>query len=161
MKTSQISVYEFLAQKSLAVVGVSRTGKKMGNAIYKALKQKGYKVFPIHPEAESVEGDQCYRSFGTLPEKVSGVVICVPPVQTEIVLHQAFGSGVSHVWMQQGSESYAAIRYCEKNSMNAVHGLCIMMFIEPVESIHKFHRWVLKLVGKYPAAEKQASPSVR
>lgn len=159
MKTSQISVYEFLSQKSLAVVGVSRTGKKMGNAIYKALKQKGYKVFPIHPEAESVEGDPCYRSFGALPEKVSGVVICVPPVQTEIVLRQAFESGISHVWMQQGSESYAAIRYCEKNSMDPVHGQCIMMFIEPVESIHKIHRWVLKLVGKYPSAEKPAVPS--
>lgn len=159
MKTSQTAIYEFLSQRSIAVVGVSRTGKKMGNAIHKTLKEKGYKVFPIHPEAESIEGDRCYRAFGELPEKVSGVVICVPPVQTEIVLKQAFEAGINHVWMQQGSESYAAIRYCEKNGMNAVHGQCIMMFIEPVESFHKFHRWVLKLVGKYPSAEKQTAPA--
>jgi predicted CoA-binding protein len=159
MKTSQTSIHEFLSQKSLAVVGVSRTGKKMGNAIYRALKQKGDKVFQIHPEAESIEGDRCYRAFRSLPEKVSGVVICVPPVQTEIVLKQALEAGITHVWMQQGSESFAAIRYCEKNGMNAVHGQCIMMFIEPVESFHKFHRWVLKLVGKYPSADTQAAPS--
>jgi uncharacterized protein len=161
MKASQATMYEFLTQRSLAVVGVSRSGKKMGNAIYKTLKQKGYKVFPIHPEAESVEGDQCVRSFSALPEKVTGVVICVPPIQTEIVLRQALEAGIHHVWMQQGSESYATIRYCERNGMKAVHGQCILMFIEPVESIHKVHRWILKLVGKFPSPADQPSPSAQ
>ncbi len=114
MKVTQVSVYEFLSQRSLAVVGVSRTGKKMGNAIYRALREKGYKVFQVHREADSVEGDPCYRTIGSLPEKVGGVVICVPPVQTEEILRQAFEAGIKHVWMQRGSESYAAVRYLRK-----------------------------------------------
>jgi predicted CoA-binding protein len=52
--------------------------------------------------------------------------------------------------MQQGSESRNAIKFCEENGISAVHNECIMMFVEPVKSIHSFHRWINKLVGKYP-----------
>lgn len=151
MKTFHVAVYDFLSQRSLAVVGVSRSGKKFGNTIYRELKARGYKLFPIHPEAETVEGDPSYRSFAELPEKVGGVVICVPPVRTEEVLHRAFEAGITRVWIQQGAESYAALRFCEKGGMSAVHGQCILMFAEPVVSFHRFHRWVWKLIGKYPA----------
>jgi hypothetical protein len=158
MRTSQVVVYDFLAQRSLAIVGVSRSGKKFGNTIYKTLKERGYRLYPVHPQAETVEGDPCYRSLGVLPEKVGGVVVCVPPYQTEQVVHDAFAAGIERVWMQQGAESYAAIRYCEKNGISAVHGHCILMFAEPVASFHRVHRWVWKLFGKYPAADSAAAP---
>lgn len=151
MNESQAEIYDFLAQRSLAVAGASRSGKKMGNAILKVLKEKGYNVFPIHPEAESLEGTQCYHSLESLPEKVGGIVICLPSIQTEKVLAEALSAGIGRVWMQQGAESYAALRFCEKNGIQAVHGRCLLMFVEPVESIHKFHRWIWKLLGKYPA----------
>ena len=156
MKVLQVEVSDFLSQRSLAVVGVSRSGKKMGNAIYRMLKQHGYKLFPIHPAAETVEGDPCYRDFESLPEKVDGVVLCIPPVQTEEVLPRVFEAGIKRVWMQQGSESYAAIRYCEKMGISAVHGQCILMFSEPVESIHRFHRFFWRLTGKYPYSENKS-----
>jgi predicted CoA-binding protein len=151
MNESRAEIYEFLGQRSLAVAGASRSGKKMGNAILKALKEKGYKVFPIHPEAESLDGTQCYHSLESLPEKVGGIVLCLPPIQTEKVLTEVHAAGINRVWMQQGAESYAALRFCEKNGIKVVHNQCILMFIEPVESIHKIHRWIWKLLGKYPA----------
>jgi predicted CoA-binding protein len=157
MSANQTEIYDFMSQRSLAVVGVSRTGKKFGNTIYKTLKQHGYKVFPLHPEAKAVEGDPCYPSFRALPEKVGGVVICVPPNQTEQVLPQVLEAGIKRVWLQQGSESFTAIRYCEKNGLAAVYGQCIMMFTEPVGSLHRFHRWVWKLIGKYPARNADAT----
>jgi len=156
MNVTQTGIFDFLAQRSLAVAGVSRGGKKMGNAIYKMLKEKGYKVFPVHPEAESVEGDKCYPTLQALPEKVGGVVICLPSIQTEKVLAQVLDAGISHVWLQQGAESYASLRFCEKNGIAAVHGQCILMFIEPVQSMHKVHRWVWKLVGKYPVKSEMS-----
>lgn len=158
MKTSQAAIYDFLSQRSLAIVGVSRSGKKFGNAIYRTLKEKGYKLFPVHPQAETVEGDSCFHSLDALPEKVGGLVICVPPHQTEKVVQDAFQAGIKRVWLQQGAESYAAIRYCEKNGMSAVHGECILMFAEPVKSFHRVHRWFWKLIGKYPAAKPSTEP---
>lgn len=150
MKPTQVEIHDFLSQRSFAVVGVSRNTKKFGNAIYRTLKQQGYKLFPIHREAVSIEGDRCYPGLKALPEKVGGVVICVPPVQTEIILNEVLDAGVDRVWMQRGAESYSAIRFCEKHGITAVHGQCILMFAEPVESIHGFHRWVSKLFGTYP-----------
>ena len=128
MKVSQLAIYDFLSQRSLAVVGVSRSGKKFGNAIYRTLKQHGYRLYPMHLEAVTVEGDKCYPDFQSLPERVGGVVLCIPPLQTEEVLHQVLEAGIRRVWMQQGAESYAAIRYCEINGISEVHGQCILMF---------------------------------
>ena len=151
MKSTLPDVHEFLSQRTLAIAGASRSGKKFGNEILKTLKRKGYTMYPIHPSAETLEGERCYPAIQATPEKVGGLVICLPPVQTESVLHQALTAGITRVWLQQGSESYAALRFCEQNGINAVHGQCIMMFAEPVESFHKFHRWLWRVIGKYPS----------
>lgn len=149
MVTAQ-DVEVFLSQKKLAVVGVSAKGGKFGNMAYKALRQKGYQVFPVHPEAETLEGDKAYPSFADLPEPVGGVLIVVPPYQTEKVVAQAKEAGIQRVWMQQGAESDAAIRYCKDNGISEVHGHCIMMFAQPVGFGHNLHRFVWGLLGKLP-----------
>ena len=159
MKTSQSAIREVLDQRTLALVGVSRGGKKIGNGICRELKGKGYKIFPVNPQAERIENDPCYPSLGALPEKPGAVVICVPPAQTERVVQQAFEAGITRVWLQQGAESYSAIRFCEDNKMTTVHGQCILMFAEPVRSFHSFHRWLWKLIGKYPSASPHHSSS--
>jgi predicted CoA-binding protein len=148
--TTKAAVNDFLAQRSLAVVGVSRGGKKFGNTAYKELKAKGYRSFPIHPNAERIEGDRCYPSLGALPEPVGGVLVVVPPAQTEQVVRDAAAAGIRRVWMQQGAESEAAIRFCAENGISAVHGECILMFAEPAAFYHRMHRWVWGLLGKLP-----------
>jgi predicted CoA-binding protein len=150
MKSTLPDVHEFLSQRTLALAGASRSGKKFGNAILKTLKEKGYKIFLIYPAAETIEGERCYRTFDEMPEKPGGLVVCLPSVQTEILLHQALSAGMSRIWLQQGSESYAAMRFCEQQGLKFVHGHCILMFVEPVESFHRFHRWIWRLLGKYP-----------
>jgi len=159
MTISHSAIQEVLAQRTLALVGVSRGGKKFGNAIYRELKGKGYKVFAVHPQAETIDGDPCYHSLKGLPEKTGAVVICVPPAQTEQVVQQAYEAGITKVWLQQGAESYAAIRFCEEHGMTIVHGQCVMMFAEPVQTFHGFHRWLWKLIGKYPSASRHHSSS--
>jgi len=59
--------------------------------------------------------------------------------------------GIKSVWFQQGSSSDEAIKFCEEKGMSVVSGECIFMFAEPVDSIHKFHRWIWKIFGKLPA----------
>jgi predicted CoA-binding protein len=152
MSTSLTDVNDFISQRTLAIVGVSRSGKKIGNAIYKSLKETGYKVFQVHPQAEMIEGDRCFAGLENLPEKVGGLVVCLPPAQTEIVLHQVLAAGITRVWLQPGAESYAAMRFCENHGIKVIHGQCLLMFLEPVKSIHRFHRWAWKLIGKYPSA---------
>jgi predicted CoA-binding protein len=148
--TTKAVVNDFLSQRSLAVVGVSRGGKKFGNTAYKELKAKGYRLFPVHPNAESIEGDRCYPNLGALPEPVGGVLIVVPPAQTEQVVREVAAAGIHRIWMQQGAESEAAIRFCEENGVSAVHGECVLMFAEPAAFYHRMHRWLWGLLGKLP-----------
>ncbi|MBZ5544903.1 MAG: CoA-binding protein [Acidobacteriia bacterium] len=148
--TSKAVVTDFVSQKKLAVVGVSRQGKKFGNMAFRELKAKGYKLLPVHPQAETIEGERCYPSLAALPEPVDGVLVVVPPAETEKVVREAAAAGIKRVWMQQGAESPAAIKFCEDNGLSAVHGECILMFAEPAAWFHRAHRWVWKLLGKLP-----------
>jgi predicted CoA-binding protein len=78
------------------------------------------------------------------------VVLVVPPKVSEKVVIEANDLGIKSIWFQQGSSSEAARKFCEERGMSVVSGECLLMFTEPVESIHKFHRWIWKLIGKYP-----------
>jgi len=148
--TAKATVREFLEQPTLAVVGVSRAGNKFGNTAYRELKSKGYRVYPVHPEAEAIDGDRCYPSLNALPEPADGVLIVVPPQQTEKVVRDAAEAGIRRVWMQQGAESLAAIRFCEEQGIDVVHNECVLMFAEPTAFPHRLHRCVWRLLGKLP-----------
>jgi predicted CoA-binding protein len=137
---------DFLAERSIAVVGVSRT-KGFGNMAFSELKKKGYHVYPVNQYATGLEGEKCYRSLDELPGPVGGVLTVVPPAQTEKVVADCVRLGIRRVWMQQGSESREAIRLCEENGISAVHSACILMYATPT-SFHRFHRWVWKILGK-------------
>jgi uncharacterized protein len=147
--TSKTIVEDFVSQKALAIVGVSRGGQKFGNGAYRELKAKGYKVYAIHPEAETLEGDPAYKDFASLPEKVGGVVVVVKPAQTEQVVREAAAAGITRIWMQQGSESDTAIQLCKENGLSEVHGECIMMYAVGT-GLHGFHRKLWKWFGKAP-----------
>jgi predicted CoA-binding protein len=149
--TSKKIVDEFLLQKKIAIVGVSRKKTKFGNAIYKELKQKGYQVFPINPHINIFEGDACYPDLLSLPEKVDAVVINVPSVQTEKVVREARQAGINKVWLQQGSQSEEAVKFCEENGIDYVNNECILMFAQPSAFIHRAHRWIWGVLGKLPA----------
>ena len=146
--SKQQLIKDFVDQKKLAVVGVSRAGNKFGNMAYNELKQKGYQVFAIHPEAETVEGDKAYPSFKALPEAVDGVVLVVPPQQTEKVVQDAAAAGIKRIWMQQGAESDKAIQFCQENGIDVVSHECVMMYARPVKFPHSLHRWIWGLMGK-------------
>lgn len=147
---SKAAVEDFMAQRSLAIVGVSRSGRKFGNMALKTLREKGYQVWPIHRHAETLEGEHCFPDLKSLPQPVQGVVISVPPAETEQVVREAAAAGIRRVWMQQGAESEAALRFCQENGLSAVHGECILMFAQPVHSVHRFHHWLWRVLGKLP-----------
>lgn len=150
MINSRKTIDEFMALKSIAIVGVSRNKDKFGNAIYRDLKAKGYKVMAVNPKLDMAEGDRCYAGLGALPEKAEGVVIVIPPAETVVVIEEAARLGIKYIWLQQGANSPEGEAKCQELGLNVVSGECIFMFLEPVQSIHGFHRFIWKLFGKYP-----------
>jgi len=148
--TSKVAVDNFLSCKNIAVVGVSRKSTKFGNAAYRELKKRGINVYGVNPNMEIVEGDKCYKNLRELEGKIDGIVNVVSPIQTVEVVKEANSIGVKNIWMQQGSESNEAINFCKENGINEVHKECILMFAEPVGSIHKVHKWFWKVLGRLP-----------
>jgi len=120
-------IEDFLAQETLALAGVSRTGRGYGNRVLHDLSAKGYRVFPIHPEARELAGHTAYPSLADLPEPVQGLVLVVPPPQTEALVRQAAAQGIRRIWMQPGAESHEAITFCQSHGLAVVHHRCILM----------------------------------
>jgi predicted CoA-binding protein len=148
--TSKAAVDGFIAERTLAIVGVSRSGKKFGNMILKELSAKGYRMLPVHPEATTVGPFPASPSLAALPEKPGGVVVVVPPARALQVVRDAHAAGITRVWLQQGASSPDAIRFCEEQGMSVVHGECLLMFADPAGFFHRAHRWVWNVIGKLP-----------
>lgn len=146
---SRMLIDEFIAQKTIALAGVSRGGKKFGNIVHKSLSKKGYQMLAVHPDADELNSMVSYSSLSKLPAGVENLILVIPPEQTEEIVQQAPSAGIRRIWMQQGSESPKAIEFCQQNSIDLVHGECILMFAEP-KGLHKFHRWIMELFGKIP-----------
>ena len=139
-----------LSQKNFALYGASRNKNKFGSYILRDLKLKGYKLFPIHPNADVLENEKCYKSIHNIPFPIDGVIISIPPSQTEKIIDDLIDAGIKKVWMQQGSESNDAIKLCADNGINVISKECIFMFAKPAEFFHKAHRWVWGIFGKLP-----------
>ncbi|MFZ1729139.1 MAG: CoA-binding protein [Bacteroidota bacterium] len=150
LSVTRSGVEDFVAQKTLALAGASRGGKKFGNSILKELRAKGYTVYSVHPEAKEIDGVKCFASLAELPEAVGGLVLVVKPSESEKLVKEAHAAGITRVWLQQGAQSQEAIEFCRKNDVDVVAGECLLMFIEPVQSVHSFHRWLWKILGKLP-----------
>ena len=121
-------INDFLKKENVfAVVGVSRKPAKYGHQVYKDLKAASYVVYPVNPSIDGVSGDRCYHSLRELPEKTDVVDTVVSSSVTEKIVEECKELGIEKVWMQPGSESEHAIRFCEENNIKVVHDVCVMV----------------------------------
>ena len=145
----------FLDQKRIAVAGVSRAGDVAANIVYRKLRDAGYEVFAVNPNADEVEGDPCYPNLAALPGGVDALVIGTPPSAAFALVEDCADLGIQHVWMHrsfgQGSVDAEAVRRGRELGLSVIPGSCPMMFCEPVDVPHKCMRWVLRVSGKQPA----------
>ena len=111
----------------IAVVGASGNPEKYGHQVYKDLKTAGYRVYPVNPNAKEILGDKVYPDLKSLPAKPDVVNVVVPPEVTEEVVKTCRELGITTVWMQPGSESEEAIKFCEANGIDIIYGVCIMV----------------------------------
>ncbi|MGA9347601.1 MAG: CoA-binding protein [Anaerolineae bacterium] len=120
-------IREFINQRVWAVVGVSLNPEKFGHRVFRNLRAAGYIVYGVNPGGGEIEGQRLYSSLADLPEKPVVVDIVVPPKVTEEIVRQCAELGLGRVWMQPGSESEEAIRFCQEKGIKVVHGACAMI----------------------------------
>jgi predicted CoA-binding protein len=138
----------FLANKRVAVTGVSRTPKTHGsNNVYRRLRARGYEVFAVNPNADEVEGDRTYRDLKSIPGGVDAVVIGTRPEIAEDTMHECAELGIKHVWMHWGagasSVSHTATEYGRQHGITVIDGGCPLMFGRTADFGHKVMRVAL------------------
>jgi len=138
----------FLANKRIAVTGVSRSPKDHGsNTVYKRLRERGYEVFAVNPNADEVEGDPAYLDLKSIPGGVQAVVIGTRPETAESTMRECAELGINQVWMHRGpgagSVSAAATDYGRQHGITVIDGGCPLMFGPTADFGHKVMRLML------------------
>jgi len=163
MKKLDNLVQDFLAQKRIAVVGISDKRETGCNAAYKRFKENGYTVYAVNPRISTFEGATCYPDLKSIPEKVDAVFILTSPKVTEQVVQQCVDLGIKHVWMhclmgtkpglQAGASSVSslAVEMCNANGIAVIPGTCPNQFLTP-DFGHVLMRGMWRLFGflNYP-----------
>ena len=151
-------VKDFLAQKKIAVVGVSDKRETGCNLNYKKFKDNGYQVFAVNPRIATFEGDACYPDLKSIPEKVDAVFILASPKVTDQIVDQCVELGVKHVWMHcmmgtkpglaasMTSVSQSAVEKARANGITVIPGSCPNQFLQP-DFGHAMMRGMWKLFG--------------
>jgi predicted CoA-binding protein len=154
----ETNVHDFLAQRRIAVAGVSRDNghHPAGNLIYRRLKKAGHEVFAVHPQMQDFEGERCYPDLQSIPGGVDGVVIITRPETTARLVRDCSAAGVRRVWMHQSlakgsSVSPEAVEYCRQHDIRVIAGACPMMYGDGVDFGHTCMRWIMRFTGGLPA----------
>jgi uncharacterized protein len=147
---------EFLAHKRIAVTGVSRnTSTGHGsNVVYRRLLERGYEVFAVNPNADTIDGKPCYPDLKSIPGGVDAVVIGTRPDRAGATMHECAELGIRYAWMHRsvdkGSVSAEATEYGRAQGITVIPGGCPLMF-EPVgDGGHKMMKFVFTLTGAVP-----------
>jgi predicted CoA-binding protein len=151
-------VRDFLAQKKIAVVGVSDQRETGCNLAYKNFKENGYQVYAVNPRMSLYDGSACYPDLKDIPEKPDAVFLLTSPKVTEGIVQQCVDLGIKHVWMHcmmgtkpglaasMTSVSQAAVQVCRENGIAVIPGACPNQFLKS-DVAHSFMRVLWRAVG--------------
>ena len=155
MVTIKEAATEFLATKRIAVTGVSRKPESHGsNVVYKRLRDRGYEVFPVNPNAATVEGDVAYSDLTSIPGGVQAVVIGTKPETADATMRECATLGIKNVWMHRsvggGSVSASATEYGREHGITVIDGGCPLMFDPAADFGHKCMKFFFSMSGAVP-----------
>jgi len=155
MLTIKEAAEGFLAHKRIAVTGVSRHPESHGaNVVYRRLRDRGYEVFAVNPNAAEVEGDKAYGNLTSIPGGVEAVVIGTSPEHADETMHECADLGIEQVWMHRsfggGSVSDTATLYGRDHGITVIDGGCPCMFGLTADSGHKVMKVFATLAGNIP-----------
>jgi len=158
MSKLDILVQDFLAQKKVAIVGVSDKRESGCNLAYKNFKENGYQVYAVNPRMTTYDGTACYPDLKSIPEKPDAVFILTSPKTTEQIVQQCVELGIKQVWMHclmgtkpglgagMTSVSQDAVQMCRENGIAVIPGACPNQFLKP-DFGHALMRVMMRSIG--------------
>jgi predicted CoA-binding protein len=137
--TATMTTAEFLSHKKLALIRLSAQTQVMGD-MTKELVPKGYDVSVVYLNTGPLD-----PSIDSVKDRVEGAIISVPKSECEAAVREAIDAGIPRLWLQAGCDSKEALALCEEKGVPVVRGACVLMYAQPVQSVHRFHRGIWKV----------------
>lgn len=148
------TIDDFLAQKRIAMVGISRESGSFSGKLFEELCRFGYDVVPVNPNTPEILSRTCFARVQDVQPPVAGALVMTAPEATETVVRDCAEAGVKRVWMYRaggaGAVSSKAIQFCREHGIEVVPGQCPLMFLPGSGAFHHFHGFIRKLTGRYP-----------
>lgn len=156
-------IENFLAQKRIAIAGISRNSGSDSQRLFEELRKRGYDMVPVNPNAVQMHGQRCFSRVRDIHPPVDAVLVMTSPKISEEVVNDCVEAGVRRIWLYRGaagkgSVSERAVAICNERGIDVVAGQCPFMFLPDSAGIHRFHGFVRKIFGRYP---KPACASVK
>ncbi len=153
--SSMAIIQDFMAQKRIAVVGVSHDPKDISRGLLRTFRERGYDAVAVNPQLETVDAAPCFASLQDINPPVDGVLAMTSPAVTDEIVRQCAQLGIPRVWMYrgggQGAVSPQAVEFCEEHGIKVVPGECPYMFFPRSGWFHGLHGLIKKISGGYPA----------
>jgi predicted CoA-binding protein len=153
--SSMAVIQDFLAQKRIAVVGVSHDPKDFSRALLRSMRQRGYEAVAVNPTLTEADDAPCFARLEDVTPPVDGVLLMTTPAITDQMVEQCAKLHIPRVWMYraggQGAVSPQAVEYCGEHGISVVPGECPYMFLSGEHWFHRLHGFIKKISGTYPA----------
>lgn len=148
-------VRDFLAQKRIAFVGVSRNPRDFSVSLFDELYRRGYDVVPVNPNATEIRGRRCFPSVKDIEPPVDGALLMTDASTAQAVVHDCADAGIKRIWLYRaagdGAVSAEAVQFCRDHDMEVIPGECPYMFLSAAGPLHWIHACIRKITGAYPS----------
>ena len=141
-------INDFMSQRRLAMIGVSRDPKHYSRMLFRAMTERGYEIVPVNPGIDEVDGHRCFARVQDVDPQVYGAMVLTAEGVTDLVVRDCAESGVRRIWMRRHHKT--AEEFCRRQGLDVIAGECPLMFLDKVEWPHRLHGWVRHLAGTYP-----------
>ncbi len=142
---------DFLRQKRVALVGVSRNEKDFTRVLFREFVRRGYDAVPVNPLSEAIDGHPCFHRVQDIAPAVDGVLILTPGATTESVVVDCAAASVPRVWLYRavgaGAVSRKAVAFCKSRGIRVIEGFCPYMFWKDASFFHRLHGFLVKLAS--------------
>ena len=159
-QTSLETIHEFLAQKRIAVIGVSRQPGSFSVMLFQELLRCGYDPVPVNPHTPNVLGHPCFAHVQEVAPPIKAALLMTSPHVTETVVEDCARAGIRLVWMHRGigvgAVSSTAVTFCRAQGMEVIAGECPLMFLSASGGVHRIHGFWHKITGRYPKVRNEA-----
>lgn len=148
------SIEDFLAQRRIAMVGISREPGSFSVQLCKELSRRGYDVVPVNPKTPNIQGRRCFARVQDIEPPVEAALLMTSPEGTDAVVNDCAEAGIRRIWMYRaagrGAVSDQAVQFCREHGIHAVAGECPLMFLPHSGAIHRLHGFLRRITGRYP-----------